>query len=276
MEILEVDKNGLIEEILKLCNGIMEFVTPIASIKEAEEGNVLKNPNQFIRIRIGDKELKVRIKESKEPQKTESEERFENELKKEPELELERGKEPKKPEEELEKGHKKEPVIKIKGNSILILKVLNDGLEGKTRQEIAEAAGTKAANIYQNIEALKKNGLIDLGKSGRKGKKIRITDEGKFSLEEYEKKNGKIELPRKVVIQEQEEKKPEEIPEPEIKGKDYLGGKQEKEALSEEEKLAKVQEMKMGEEIVSPETVARELQISQEEAARLIEKSEVL
>lgn len=272
MEILEVDKNGLIEEILKLCNGIMEFVTPIVSIKEAVEGNILKNPNQFIRIRIGDKELKVRIKESKEPQKIESEERFENELKKGHESEAEI--KPEKPEEKLEKGHKKEPVIKIKGNSILILKALNDDLEGKTRQEIAEAVGSKAANIYQNIEALKKNGLIDFGKSGRKGKKIKITEKGKSSLEEYEKTNGKIKLPEKAVIQEQENKKPEEITELEIKGKGDLGGKQEKVTLGEEEKLAKVQEMKMGEEIVSPETVARELQISQEEAARLIEKSE--
>lgn len=272
MEILEVDKNGLIEEILKLCSGMMEFVTPIVSIKEAVEGNILKNPNQFIRIRIGDKELKVRIKEPEEPQKIESEERFENELKKEHEPET--GKEPEKPEEEFKKGHKKEPVIKIKGNSILILKALNDGLEEKTRQEIAEATGTKAANIYQNIEALKKNGLIELRKSGRKGKKIKITEEGKSSLEEYEKTNGKIELPKKIVIQEQEKKKPEETPEPEIKGKGDLGGKQEKVTLGEEEKLAKVQEMKTDGDLVSPEIVAKELEISIEEASLLIEKSE--
>lgn len=270
--VLEVDKNGLIEEILKLCNGIMEFVTPIVSVKEALEGNVFKSSSQFVRIKIGDKELNIRFKESKESQKIESKERFENELKKESEPEAEI--KPEKPEEELEKGHKREPVIKIKGNSILILKVLNDDLEGKTRQEIAETTGTKVANIYQNIEALKKNGLIDFKKSGGKGKKIKITEKGKSFLEEYEKTNGKIELPKKVVIQEQEKKKPEEIPEPEIKEKDDLGGKQEKVTLGKEEKLAKIQAMKIQGELVSSETVSKKLEISIEEASLLIGESE--
>ncbi len=268
-EIIRLNESRLLSKIMEAGGATMKIIVPVSSFEEAKDRITMipKGLGQYIQCAINGKELNF-VPESPV-------EEF-----------MEGGKKTEKAftdqniNDKNEKGHIAINVKTFSGKvSAMILSCLRSSIDGRTKTEIAHRLGYKSQNnIYEPLKKLSKLKLIELGKN----KKIIITNEGKNSLEEYEKKNGKIELPEKVVIiQEQEKKKPEETPvneavkqKPEIKEKDDLGGKQEKVKLGEEEKLEKVQEMKMGEKIVSPETVAKELQISQEEAARLIEKSE--
>lgn len=261
MEILEVDKNRLIEEILKLCDGTMEFVAPIVSVKEALEGSISESPNQFIRIKIGDKELRIRLKKS--------EELWEAGLTQDS-----------KDSKEINKGIVEVPTIPIINDddrendtnlrifrselSARILSCIKNGNK-KTRSEIATALGYKTSNnIHGPLKRLEKAKLIKLG--GRNGK-IEVTERGIAFLEEYEKKNGKIELPKKIIVQEEKDEKTEER----IK---LSGSEKLEKRLSEKEKIAQIQAMKIQGELVSPETVSKRLGIGREEASSLIEKSE--
>lgn len=258
MEILEVDKNGLIEEILKLCDGTMEFVAPIISIKEALGGSISESPNQFIRIKIGDKELKIRLIEPEESQ--------EAGLAQDPKW--------------INKGIVEVPTVPIvnddDGKNDINLRIFRSELSAKilscinnsggaTRGEIATVLGCKTPNnIYARLKRLEKAKLIKLG--GRNGK-IRITERGTAFLEEYEKKSGKIELPKKIIVQEEKDEKLE-------KGVKPSGLEESRKRLSEKEKIALIQAMKIQGELISPETVSKKLEISIGEASLLIEKSE--
>ncbi|MBU4579912.1 hypothetical protein KKB43_02755 [Patescibacteria group bacterium] len=246
-EIIRLNESGLLSKIMEAGGATMKIIVPVSSFEEAKDRitRIPEGLGQYIQCAINGKELNF-VPESTPVEKF-----------------MEGGKKTEKAftdqniNDKNEKGHVAINVKTFSGKvSAMILSCLRLSIDGRTKTEIAHRLGHKSQNnIYEPLKKLSKLKLIELGKN----KKIIITNEGKNSLEEYEKKNGKIELPEKVVNQ-GDEKSEKEV--------------NAQKTLNEEEKLAKVQEIKMGGNIVSPGIVARELQISQEEAARLIEESE--
>lgn len=240
IDIIDLNENRLLEEIMKTIGATIEVVVPVSDYEEAKrkiEG-IPENFGQYIRLRVGDKLINFK------PEKG---------LEKKPEEILD------KPKENPEKLAAIDPRIIRNGLAFKILKLsVSEEINVK---DIPKASNFGLSSVEKTVKNLKENKLVTRNRG-----KIKTTQKGRLFLEEYEKKNGKVELPEKVVIQKQEGEKPKKEVKPELE--------KPKEQLSEEEKIAQIQVMKTEGQTISAETVSKKLGISIEESSLLIEKSE--